>query len=182
MSYSKIPLVCQDYALTYQDVNKAQTNLDTAHDALTAQHGSGFAQTFRGVTQPLTPMDVAGRHNWPGICRAVAAVSPYGSSVAISLSTVQPSNYVIRSVTRLAAGAWLVEVNYLAVFYAHAVVGALDGNGNDITARANFARCLSNFASGNVPICVLVETRYLSSGTFVLGDMDFTLHIDGTVL
>jgi hypothetical protein len=174
MSYSKLPLVCEDFGLGLQNVNTAKGNLEEFMTDWSAEHAARAAVVAAG--SPVNTQDrydIFGRHNTPHVPRAVIDVSVATAiGGVLSISVVEAVNTVL-AVDRLSTGVWFVTMAApLSLFF---------GDPQPAQPDATAARwCIARGNTGNGGIAgsssngLIITTYELSSGDFALKDYSFT--------
>lgn len=105
MSYVKLPQVCEDYGLGYQDVNQAADNCEALFALYDANHGT--EEPPPGYDP--NPWHHAGKHDHITIARTCLRVSmtQVGSVVTVA---VEASGRGVLGVTRIGAGQYVIDL------------------------------------------------------------------------
>lgn len=121
MAYTKLPLMRGDCGIGYQTFNTLRDNLEEIRDDYTVEHSSG--ETTSGPLRPTIPGGTGtlggtveyGRHNSPGIAKAVANIGFTGALGASGPPSITyASNGYIVSVTESDTGVYAIATAGLA--------------------------------------------------------------------
>lgn len=179
MAYSKPQLVCQDMAVSYQAVNIAQTDIDTAWLQFGLRHGTLEDLIGpNGIVFSTPPGGLRhGVHNDVRIPRATVAVTAASlSSGVVSSPSLQGNEPQIYSrPRRVDVGVIELEVS-LSEYYAEAWPKASGGVGGPVRLVVP----ISIFANqGALPV-LRFELYEEQGGAMTPADFDFWAHIYGS--
>lgn len=175
-TYFRLYFANQDAPIGYQTINVGIGNLNAVYDAFDLDHIVEDISLSSDGPQ-------LGQHDTPNVPREVMQV--LGSVYAGSLSTggflvspnpptFAPFTYA-RALTRISTGVYFIPIVGLASFWGQAI-GTVTSSGS-----VPCIQCRSSINNGlNISQGITVTCYELSSGTFTLTDMDFTLTISGT--
>lgn len=178
-TYSKLPKVVTDHALSLQKVNQAADNLQSVYDAMAVDHGT-VAPTFGGVGGAGTPRVLQlGHHSSQRIPRAVIAyqaslsLAPFPVSGTVVPTMVTPDPHV-PYVALLGTGMVFFRVVGLSQFYGDPVP---HGSLSDV----KFCVARSYFGVGTPGPGIYVTTFYVNGagGAFAATNFDFDMAIYG---
>lgn len=106
MSYVKLPQVCEDYGLGYQDVNQAADNCEALLALYDAKHGALEPPT--GGTDP-SPWTRVGKHDDFYVARTCLRVSMTQAGSVVTL-TVEATGRGVLGVSRIGTGQYVIDL------------------------------------------------------------------------
>lgn len=169
MAYSKLPKLCQDYPLGFQDINQAIDNNAALRDLYDVRHG--ILEPGPGSAGGRPPWTLAGRHDDAHVQRTVAhvTVSTQGAFVSGSLTV---SGSAITAISRGGTGQWVLSVSNLSAWWAA-------GQPHDTAASQRKVTCYRVLPTSGQHL-LYVTTYALDSGAFAATDYDFSVALWGT--
>lgn len=172
MAYTKLPLVTQDYALGFEDLNALANNLEAALQLLDETHGTSNAPP---ADSGHAWADI-GQHNdglfvSRGLCRVDIVTSGFGTILPLLSAT----GLCFGTVERYSQGEYKVRVAGVAYF-----VGLVSWE-IAATTETRFVTLERVESSIIEPAGFIVRTYDLSGGVFSLLDFPFTLSVHATV-
>ena len=163
MSYAKIPKVCRDYGLGFQDFNQACDNVDATVALYDVRHGVGSQPS--GSTQ--NPWAQFGKHDDPRICRTLLRIQNTTIGSIVSSSTVVAGTG-IASAQRVGAGQWQIDLRSGVGTFAPVV--QVEDSGTEVF----------HFTVYSFDMSLLITFWQLSGGVFVAADVDFSVFVWGS--
>lgn len=169
MTYSKLPKICQDYPLGFQDVNQAIDNNAAIRDLYDVRHG--VLTSAPGAGSSRNPWTLAGRHDDVHVQRTVALVT-VSTSYGIASGSLTVSGGAITAIARAGTGQWTLAISGLATWWAI-------GQPHDTAASSRKVTCYRIQPTSGQHL-LDVTTYALDAGSFAATDYDFSLAIWGT--
>jgi hypothetical protein len=163
MSYAKIPKICPDYGLGFNDFNQACDNADALVELYDVRHG--LESTPAGVDR--NPWLRFGKHDDAAICRTLTRIQ-FTTTGGFTSFAPAVSGEGIVATQRLGDGYFQVDLQQgVGVFSIFVQVEATGAETRHITT----------YRYGSTAYLTLWT---LSGGTFIAGDFDFSVFIWGS--
>lgn len=166
MAYSKLPKVCIDYGLGFDDFNQACDNADAMFDLYDVRHGTGEPNNLNNPSDD-NPWLRFGKHDDPLVARTLTRVQ-VDTSTTVPQATIAVQGVGITAVERLATGQFSVRFVGGVGFWRSLV---------QVEASSSATRGVTCYEGGGA---LFLTTWELSGGTFSAADMDFCVFVWGS--
>jgi hypothetical protein len=176
-AYSKLLKTGRDWALGFQSINTAISNLEALYSAWISEHGNEDPPAV-SVPWPINPYEVLGHHNIPQVPRAIVKVQTVTIAPGQTSFTVVGVP-VVRAVNKLAVGQYQIVLD--PRLYRH--WGAAWPS--QTSAQFRFCKPVSYFPSflagigSQASVIVSCYDCNGSGGAFALTDFEFCCAIYG---